>query len=72
MNRTKRILIVSASLFTMAASGQSYSIDWHTIGGGGGTSTGGGYLMNGVLGQLDAAMISGGGYTLEGGFGGIL
>jgi hypothetical protein len=47
---------------------QSYSIDWFTIDGGGGTSTGGGYLMSGTIGQIDSGTMSGGGYTLEGAF----
>jgi hypothetical protein len=45
-----------------------YSIDWHTIGGGGGTSTGGVYSVSGTLGQPDAGRMSGGSFTMEGGF----
>ena len=48
--------------------GQSYSVDWHTIDGGGGTSTGGIYFVSGTIGQPDAGMMSGGNYTLRGGF----
>ena len=33
---------------------QSYSIDWFTIDGGGGTSTGGVYSLSGTIGQPDA------------------
>jgi hypothetical protein len=48
---------------------QSYSIDWFTIDGGGGTSTGGVYSVSGTIGQPDAgAVMSGGNYTLQGGF----
>jgi hypothetical protein len=44
------------------------SIDWHTIDGGGGTSTGGVYSVGGTIGQPDAGAMSGGAYTLQGGF----
>lgn len=50
---------------------QSYDISWHTIDGGGGTSTGGGYELSGTIGQPDASAadaLTGGGYTLTGGF----
>jgi hypothetical protein len=45
-----------------------YSIDWYTIDGGGGTSTGGVYSVTGTIGQPDAGRLTGGQYTLEGGF----
>ncbi len=54
------------------ASAQSYSIDWHTIDGGGGTSTGGVYTVTGTIGQPDAGVMSGGPFTLTGGFWGII
>src|SRR5213083_183176 len=47
---------------------QSYSIDWFTIDGGGGTSTGGVYQVSGTVGQPDAGAMSGGNYSLTGGF----
>jgi hypothetical protein len=49
-----------------------YSIDWFTIDGGGGTSTGGVYAVSGTIGQPDAGRMSGGQYTLEGGFWGVV
>jgi len=45
-----------------------YSLDWATIDGGGGTSTGGVYSVTGTIGQPDAGAMSGGTYTLAGGF----
>jgi hypothetical protein len=51
---------------------QPYSIDWSTLDGGGGTSTGGVYAVSGTIGQPDAGTMSGGPYTLSGGFWGIL
>jgi hypothetical protein len=47
---------------------QQYSIDWSTIDGGGGTSTGGVYSVSGTIGQPDAGTMSGGNYTLSDGF----
>jgi hypothetical protein len=47
---------------------QSYSIDWWTIDGGGGTSAGGAFTLSGTIGQPDAGVMSGGAYTLTGGF----
>jgi hypothetical protein len=54
------------------AHAQSYSIDWSTIDGGGGTSTGGVYSVSGTIGQPDAGKMSGGNYTIDGGFWGII
>jgi hypothetical protein len=58
---------VALVIITNAARAQ-YTIDWFTFDGGGGTSSGGAYTLNGTIGQTDAATLSGGGYTLEGGF----
>jgi hypothetical protein len=51
---------------------QSYSIAWHTIDGGGGTSTGGVYAVSGTIGQPDAGRMSGGNYSVDGGFWGLI
>jgi hypothetical protein len=66
---------VFLSLFTalvMIASfarAQSYSLEWFTIDGGGGNSTGGGYSLSGTIGQPDAGgPLTGGNFTLTGGF----
>ena len=49
--------------------GQTYSIDWYKISGGGGTSTNGTYQLSGTIGQPDAsAAMSGGNYSVTGGF----
>src|SRR6476661_1208260 len=47
---------------------QSYSIDWYKIAGGGGTSSNGTYVVSGTIGQPDAGQMSGGNYSLTGGF----
>jgi hypothetical protein len=67
-------LVVTALAFVMFASitsAQSYSIDWHKIAGGGGTSTGNVYSVSGTIGQHDASAgnaMTGGPYSLTGGF----
>jgi len=56
------------SALCLRAWGQ-YSIDWSTIDGGGGTSTGGVYSVSGTIGQPDACgPMTGGNYSLTGGF----
>lgn len=47
---------------------QSYSIDWYKIAGGGGTSSNGNFVVSGTIGQADAGQMSGGNYSLTGGF----
>jgi len=52
-----------------SARAQSYSIDWFTIDGGGGTSTGGVYSVSGTIGQPDAGgPLTNGQYSVTGGF----
>ncbi|MEI8288402.1 MAG: hypothetical protein WCH99_02925 [Verrucomicrobiota bacterium] len=57
------LFILLHSAFSLRVAGQSYSVDWYKIAGGGGTGTGG------TIGQPDAsgAMI-GGQYDVTGGF----
>ncbi|HRI16542.1 MAG TPA: hypothetical protein PLX89_26410 [Verrucomicrobiota bacterium] len=52
------------------ATAQNLSIDWHTIDGGGGTSSGGPFSLSGTIGQSDvgAQPMTGGNFTLTGGF----
>ena len=55
-------------LLAVVAQGQSFSVDWFSIDGGGGTSSGGNYSLSGTIGQSDAGRLTGGAYQLEGGF----
>jgi hypothetical protein len=64
-------VIILHSSFCLRTWGQ-YSIDWFTIDGGGGMSTGGVYSVTGTIGQPDAVTMSGGNFTLQGGFWGIV
>jgi hypothetical protein len=54
---------------TLSASAQSYSINWHKIAGGGGTSSNGQYSVSGTIGQPDASgAMTGGQYSVTGGY----
>jgi hypothetical protein len=68
----KKLILLFALLAPALVRAQSYSIDWFSIDGGGGSSTGGVYSVSGTIGQPDAGRMSGGVYTLDGGFWGIL
>ncbi|MSU58973.1 MAG: hypothetical protein EXS35_12535 [Pedosphaera sp.] len=58
-----------AAAFVLAANASAqYAIDWFTLDGGGGQSSGGAYTLAGTIGQPDAGASSGGAYTLQGGF----
>lgn len=61
------ILLVGVSLVS-AQTLDGYTIDWWTTDGGGGTSAAGGYSLSGSIGQAEAGEMSGGGYTVNGGF----
>jgi hypothetical protein len=69
-NHLKLLPVIAALLLPVAASAQSYSINWYKISGGGGmNSTGGAYSVSGTIGQHDAGgPMTGGGYQLTGGF----
>jgi len=63
------MLVVAASVAAVTVLAQSFSIDWHTIDGGGGTSTGGVYSVSGTIGQPDAGgPMTNGQYSVTGGF----
>ncbi len=48
---------------------QQYSIDWHKVSGGGGSSTNGQYSLSGTIGQPDAGgPMTNGNYSVTGGF----
>lgn len=74
--RTKKLIflcqwMLSIIVFTVAistASDTQYQLNWSTIDGGGGTSSGGQYVLTGTIGQPDAAYSAGGNYELLSGF----
>lgn len=68
MKKTVQFLATAALLTAASSQAQVYSIDWYSIDGGGGTSSGGNFTLTGTIGQPDAGTLSGGNYTLNGGF----
>ena len=65
----KIILLALAFTAFVARAQTNYTIDWFTIDGGGGTSTGGTFAVSGTIGQPDASgAMTGGNYSLTGGF----
>jgi hypothetical protein len=66
--RTKICVALMLLMGVVAPALGQYAIDWYTIDGGGGTSTGGPYVLTGTIGQPDADWAVGGVYELLGGF----
>jgi hypothetical protein len=67
-NLNQHLLALLALLASLVPCHSQYSLDWWTVDGGGGTSTGGVYTVSGTIGQPDAGVMSGGNYSLTGGF----
>jgi len=67
--RTGAEFCLLLSCLCFCAFAQPYSADWHSIDGGGGTSTGGVYSVSGTIGQPDAGgSMTNGQYSITGGF----
>jgi hypothetical protein len=63
------VLVLALGGVVFAQTGGGYDLTWNTVDGGGYTfSSGAGYSLGGTAGQADAGRLSGGGYTLNGGF----
>lgn len=63
--------LLAPAWLSLTAPAQS-AIDWHTLDGGGGTSTGGVYSVSATIGQPDAGVtLTNGPYALTGGFWGL-
>jgi len=68
---TKTSLLFAAGLnlaVTTFATAQSFAIDWFTIDGGGGISTGANFNLQGTIGQPDAGLLTSANFELRGGF----
>lgn len=62
-------LLLWLGAFAGSVSGGDYTIDWWTVDGGGGTSSGESYSVSGTIGQPDAGpAIAGAGHVVSGGF----
>ena len=71
MRRTSSLVLFAVVIVAMAALPARAQLDipWHTIDGGGGTSTGGTFSLSGTIGQHDAGgPMTGGTFSLTGGF----
>ena len=60
--------VLAMTLLCSGAVRAQFSIDWYTIDGGGGTSSGGGFSLTATIGQPDAGDCAGGAFALGGGF----
>lgn len=67
--RISRILAGLVAIACVGAAQAQFDLSWNTIDGGGAMfSAGGGFSVGGTIGQPDAGMMSGGQFTLVGGF----
>ena len=65
----KTIILLLNLLVPISVVAQNYSINWYTVSGGGGTSTGGPHSLSGSVGQSAAGgPLTGGSYSTYGGF----
>ncbi len=63
------LVLLTLGAVALAQSGDGYDLTWNTIDGGGVTfASGGGYSLGGTAGQAEAGVLSGGDFTLSGGF----
>jgi len=64
------LLVIAGTLLGVVSASAlgGYTLDWWTVDGGGDRLTGGSYALQGTAGQPDAVALTGGGYTLAGGF----
>lgn len=62
------LLLLFTTVTAFAQSSGAYDLSWSSVGGGGGASSGGNYAVLSTLSQPDASTLSGGAYTLSGGF----
>jgi len=61
-------VVVTLQVVSVSAQSGGYDLAWFSVDSGGGQSVGGMYTLDGVIGQPDASLLSGGVYTLSGGF----
>lgn len=61
------VVLLTATVIVFAQ-GNILDLTWYTLDSGGGQSSGNDFVLNGTIGQTDAGLLSGGGFTLYGGF----
>ncbi len=69
-DKNSLMVVLGMALLLVWAAQAQVAIDWYTMDGGGGTSTGGVYAISGTIGQPDAgtSAMQGGNIALQGGF----
>ena len=66
---TVSIMLILALFSAVAGAGIGlFACDWRSIDAGGGSSIGGQYRLSGSAGQPDAATLTGGAFTIQGGY----
>ena len=65
--KTKTVLLTGLLALNALGVSADFAIDWFTVDGGGGTSSGGQFSVSGTIGQPDAGLLSGGQFSLAGG-----
>ena len=69
LTRSVMVLLVLVSVISgVALATGAYEVNWWDVSGGGGSSSGGAYTLNGTIGQPDAGDMQGGPYAISGGF----
>jgi len=71
LHRTRYALVLPLLLVVSLAVADTFQISWWTVDGGGGAAAGKGLELDGTIGQPDASpagALTGGGYSLTGGF----
>jgi hypothetical protein len=71
LRQAGQVLFALAALLLLASvvlAQGGYELTWANISSGGGSSEGGVYALSGTIGQPDAGTLSGGSFTLTGGF----
>lgn len=67
--RIGAVVLVALLVFAgVALANGVYEVPWFAVDGGGGESAGGEFILGGTIGQPDAGILSGGTYTMAGGF----
>lgn len=62
------VLLLALLPLLLASATAAYDLSWWSVDGGGGKSTGGGYTLQGAVGQPDAGQMRGGNFSLSGGY----
>ncbi len=68
MMRSVAVVLILAGAGFAAYLGGDFDLNWYTVDGGGGTSTGERFAVAGTIGQPDAGVMAGGDFSLSGGF----